>query len=413
MKTIVSPRPLACLCFCLLTLTALAADSGQFRGPNRDGIFEEKGLLKRWPEGGPKQLWKASGLGKGFSSAATAKGRVYVTGTLDFKEVLFCFDDSGKELWRLAYSPAHDGGGFPGTRGTPTIDGDLVFLISATGVAVAVDSKGALKWSVDTLKTFGGGKSPDDLIPRWAISESVLIVGNKLICTPGAPNATVVALDKLTGKTIWTSKGLSDLSGYCSARRYQHGKLDQIVTLTGKQMVGLDPESGKLLWSVAYPASYDIHANSPLFFGDLLYVSDGYRQGGSCFQLAADGKAIKKLWEEKSLDVQIGGAVLLDGRIYGAANNGKWIALDAKTGKVSASGKGTGKGVIVSADGLLYGYGESGKVGIVDPKSADLATLSEFKVTEGSGQHWAHPTISNGRLYIRHGEVMLCYELKP
>lgn len=412
MNNTLPPRTLASMCLCFCALSLLAGDSGQFRGPHRDGIYDEKGLLKSWPESGPKLLWKAGGLGKGFSSAVTAKGRVYTTGTLDFKEYMFCFDEAGKELWRREFSPAHDGGGYPGTRGTPTVDGELAYVISSMGVVAAVDAKGGLKWRVDTLKTFGSAKSPEDLIPRWAIAESVLIVGDKLICTPGAPNASIVALDKLTGKTVWTSKGLSDISGYCSARLYRHGKHEQIVTLTGKQLVGLDPATGKVVWSVGYPASYDIHANSPLFMGDIIYVSDGYGHGGMAFQLAGDGKSVKQIWTEKTLDVQHGGAVLLDGRIYGAANRGKWISLDAKTGKVMATGKGTGKGVIVSADGLLYGYGESGRIGIVDPKSSDLATISEFRVSEGSGQHWAHPTISNGRLYVRHGEVLLCYELK-
>lgn len=398
---------------CCTSFSLLGGDSLQFRGPNRDGIYDEKGLKKAWPEGGPKQLWVATGLGKGFSSAVTAKGLIFATGEQDFKEYMFCFDERGKQVWRTEYGLAHDGGGYPGTRGTPTVDGDTVYLISSLGVVVAIHCKNGEKlWEVDTLKRFAPAKNPDEVIPRWAIAESVLIVGNLLICTPGAPGASIVALNKTTGKTVWTTKGLSDVSGYCSARLYTRGKLSQIITLTGKSLVGLDPETGNLIWSKDYPASWDIHANSPLFSGSIIYVSDGYGSGGIAFELAADGKSVKELWREKTLDIQHGGAVLVDGRIYGAANRGKWIALELSSGKVLTSGKGTGKGVIVYADGRLYGYGESGKIGIVDPKSTDLATISEFRVKDGSGQHWAHPTISNGRLYVRRGDVLLCYDLK-
>lgn len=368
--------------------------------------------MKSWPKEGPNTLWVAEGLGKGFSSAVTSNGRVYTTGEHDFKEILFAFDNTGKELWRKEYSAAHHGGGFPGTRTTPTVHGDAVYVISSLGKVVCMDAaSGEERWAVDTMARFAGGDS-EKYVPRWAIAESVLIDGNKVICTPGAPEATVAALHKDTGETIWTTTGVSDLSAYCSARIFDNGRIRQIVTLTSKSMLGIDPDSGKLLWTHNYPASWDIHANSPLFFNNIIYVSDGYGHGGKAFRLADDGSGVKEIWKEDTLDIHHGGGVLFNGRIYGASNRGKWMALDVQTGKVVAQGKGTGKGAVVFADGLLYGYGESGRVGIVDPKSDKLDPISQFRVTLGNGQHWAHPTISNGRLYIRHGDVLLCYDLR-
>jgi len=397
----------------MMSLSLWANDSIQFRGPNRDGVFsKEKGLLKSWPEAGPTVMWQAEGLGNGFSSAVTSGDKIFTTGESNFKDVVFALDAKGKALWQTEYSDAHPGGGYPGTRTTPTVDGDHLYVMSSFGEVVCLNKDtGKIVWSLKTLEHFAKKKA-ESYIPRWAVAESVLVVGNKVICTPGVPGATVVALDKNTGKVIWTTKGLEDISGYCSARVFDNGKVRQIVTMTGVSMVGVDLNSGKLLWSHSYPASWEIHANSPLFEGNTIYVSDGYGKGGSAFQLAEDGKSIKKLWAEETLDIHHGGGVCVDGFIYGASNRGKWMKLDLKTGKVVATGRGSGKGSIIYADGLLYGYGESGRIAIIDPKSAELATISQFRQTAGSGQNWAHPTLNNGRLLIRHGDVLICYDVR-
>ena len=392
---------------------ALAADSPQFRGPTRNGVYPETGLLKEWPEGGPAMKWSVSGLGLGFSSVAVAGGMVYTTGMKEAEGTVFAYGLDGTLKWRKDYGTEHHGGGYPGSRTTPTIDGGNLYLISSKGKAVCLDAaSGDEKWSVDTLERFKGNKHSDALIPRWSIAESVLVMEDKVICTPGGPDATVVALNRENGATIWTSKGLSDLSGYCSARLFDHGGIRQIITMTEKSMVGINPEKGEVLWTESYPAAWNIHAVSPVFHENMVYVSDGYGKGGKTFELAANGKGVKLKWEEPRLDVHHGGVVAVDGNIYGAATNGDLICLDFKSGQVQSSIDAVGKGSVIYADGMLYAYGEKGVLGLIEANPKQLTMKGSFKVTLGDRQHWSHPAISDGTLYLRHGDVLMAYDIR-
>lgn len=397
----------------LLSSFALAADSPQFRGANRNGVFNETGLLRSWPADGLRELWDVDGLGEGYASISVAQNSIYTTGMKELVGSVFAFDMNGKPRWKTEYGKEHHGSGYPGSRSTPTVDGNRVYMISGMGRVVCLDAvSGDILWAVDTLERFGKGKSPDTLIPRWSIAESVLIDGDNLICTPGAPKATVVALNKHNGETVWTTQELSDLSGYCSAKMFDNGKLRQIITMTSKSMVGIDPATGKLLWRQAYPASWEIHAISPVFHGNLIYVSDGYRHGGKAFELAPDGKSLQLKWEEPTLDVHHGGVVAVDGYIYGAANKGTWICIDFKTGEVTNTIDGVGKGSVIYADGMLYGYGEKGKLGIIKASPTAMELVSSFEIEKGSGPHWGHPVISGGVLYIRHGDSLMAFSIK-
>jgi len=405
------------ICF-IFVLTAslagplLAADSADFRGPTRDGIFTETGLMKSWPEEGPKQNWAIDGLGKGFSSVSVVGDSIYTTGKIDDSGYVFAIDMKGTLKWKTVYGAEDNGGNYPGARSTPTYSDGKLYLISGVGVAVCLDaSTGKILWSVDTLERFGGGADNSKFMPRWSIAESVLVTDNMVICTPGATDASVVALNKNNGETIWQSKGISEVSGYCSARIFDNGTVRQLVTMTGHSLLALDLKTGNKIWHQPYAGDYDIHANSPLFFGNMIYVTDGYKRGGAMFQLAEDGKSVSQVWTEKSLSVNHGGAVLVNGKIYGA-NKSLLIGLDAKTGKVVGKGRATGKGSIIYCDGLLYTYGERGYVGLIDPNSSDFTPISQFRITQGSGQHWAHPVISGGNLYIRHGDVLMSFGIK-
>ena len=381
---------------------AAAADSPQFRGPDRDGVFPAKNLLQSWPEGGPKLLWSASGLGEGFTSVAVAGGRVYTTGASGGAGSVFAFDTSGKRLWATGYGRIHDGGGYPGTRSTPTWNDGLVYIMSSTGKAVALDAEtGETRWQKEL---------PSRSI-RWGITESPLVVDDKVIFTPGGAAATMVALDKKTGARKWAMKELSEASAYCSPRLFDDGRRRQIITLTQSHLIGVDPQSGELLWRVSYPGRYDIHAVSPVFAGGSIYVSDGYGQGGKMFDLAADGRGVSLAWEEDELDVHHGGAVVVRGVIYGAADNGTWYALDAGSGEVKGTIRRLGKGAVVYADRRLYGYTEKGEVLLVDPDPGSFAVVSRFTITRGSGRHWAHPAIANGVLYVRRGDVLMAFDV--
>lgn len=387
---------------------ANAADWPQFRGPNRDGISSETGLLKQWPADGPKELWSYEKLGEGYSSVSIANGFIYTCGMTDGQGYLYAFDLEGNLKYRVNYGPEWTRAGhYPGTRTTPTIDGDRLYLMSGQGrVACYNAGTGERIWYVDTLEKFGGKNI------RWGVAESLLIDGENLICTPGGRDATVVALNKMTGETIWTSKGLSQLSAYCSPVLIERGPNRLILTMVEQAIVGIDADTGKVYWVEPHKVSYDIQAVSPVYHDGLMYVTNGYRHGSHGFQLSPDGTSIARKWSERSLDVQLGGVVLIDGNIHGASTRGQWTCLDLATGDVRFTDRLVGKGAVIYADGLLYGYGENGQVGLIRINPDGYELVSSFRITKGSKEHWAHPSISDGRLYIRRGEALMCYDIK-
>ena len=398
-------RAAALLLSGLAATAPLAADSPQFRGPERDGIFPATGLAKSWPEDGPKLMWSVSGLGESYASITVAGGKIFTTGKSGETGTVYAFDLDGKKLWSTVYGTEHPGGGYPGARTTPTYHAGSIFLLSSNGDAVALDAaSGAIRWKVDVLERFGGENV------YWGLSESPLVDGGRVIVTPGGQDASVVALDAKTGATVWASQGLSDSAAYCSARIWQTDRHRQLVTMTAKHLVGLDPESGTVLWRTAIEAAYDIHANSPVFDGDLVYVSH-HVLGGQAFRLSEDGRSVTPVWSEELLDVHHGGAVLLDGRIYGAALKENLYVLDAASGEILASIPDLGQGAVIYADGRLYVYTHGGEVLLVDPDPAGFRVISRFTVTAGDGQHWSHPVISGRVLYIRHGDSLIAYDI--
>jgi len=391
-----------------------ADDWPQFRGPNRDGKSAETGLLQKWPEAGPKQLWAVEGLGIGFSSVAVADGLIYTTGMLGSEGFLFAYDLNDKFQWKVSYGPEWSRS-HKGTRTIPTVDDDRVYVFSGTGVLACFDAKsGEKKWAVDTLEKFQGSNL------RWGIAESVLIVGSNAICTPGGPDASIVALDKMTGQTAWTSKGLSENSAYCTPALIEISDVQLIVTMLQKSVVGLDAKTAKVLWkdNVKIGIGRANHPVTPLYHDGHVYFTAGYDKGGVKYKLSADGTEVIKMWDDDTLDVHHGGVVLVDGYIYGANwkgnARGDWVCLDWDTGEVMYEAKWNGnKGAIIYADGMLYCYDENtGDVALVKASPKSFEIVSCFRITRGSGKHWAHPAISDGRLYIRHGDVLMAYDIK-
>ncbi len=363
--------------------------------------------MKAWPEGGPKLLWASDGLGESYASISVVGGKLYTTGMAAERGTVYALDTAGKLLWSKEYGAEHSGKGYPGTRTTPTVDDGSLYLLSALGQAVSMKAAdGATRWKVALLAKYKGENT------YFGMSESPLMVDGKVIYTAGGADASVVALDPATGETVWATQGLSESSAYCTPRLFEQGDHRQIVTLVSKSLVGIDPASGNVLWRHPSAVEYDIHSTSPVFNGNAIYISHGYDQGGSLVELAADGKSVTEKWKEAKLDIHHGGAVWLDGHIYGAASKKTWYALDAASGKIAASIPRLGKGSVVYADGRLYGYLESGEVVLVDPDPKNFKVVSSFKIERGSGNHWSHPVLAGGVLYIRHGESLMAFDVK-
>ena len=389
-------------------VTAAAGEvSSLWRGPQRDGHYHGEKLLKIWPQDGPKLLWKADGLGEGFSSPAVTADAVYVTALIDSRGWLFRFDRDGKQIWKMSYGGEWKDG-YPGARTTPTVVDDKIYLISGVGVVVCVGTDGKMVWSVDMIKQFGGRNI------EWGITESPLVVGDRVFCTPGGSSTLMAALDRMTGKTIWQCKGNGELSAYCSPVLVRHNDRPIILTMSQKSVVGVDAENGTLLWRQPHVTRYDINPNTPIYQDGQIFTVSGYGTGGQMFQISADGKSLIKLWESKTPDSQMAGAVSVDGHIYSSGHDNRgWACLDWKSGKLAwTSREFGGKGPLAFADGMLYLYSEKGDVVLVKPNPQKFEPVSSFSIKEGSGQHWAHPVIKDGRLYIRHGDALMVYDIR-
>jgi len=382
-------------------------DWPQWRGPNRDGISKETGLLKSWPAGGPKELWAVNTPGKGYAAVSVVGKTIYLTGTEGKKGVLYALDLSGKLKWKQVYGPEWTTN-FPQARTCPTIDGANAYVYSGMGWAACFDAEtGKKKWDLDTMAEFGGKNI------RWGIAESPLIVGNLMICHPGGPDAAVAALDKATGKRVWASKGLSDKSAYCSAICANVGPTQAIITMTENHVVGLDAKTGKVLWKHPHRNRYGAHPNTPLFFDGMVYATSGYRFGSQLLKLSADGTAAAHVWSEKQLDNHHEGVLLIGGRIYGSSSRGKFLCLDPREGKVVYQVKEVKKAGITYADERIYSYDEKGGVvSLIEVSPTAYKIHGQFKVTKGKEQHWAHPVVANGTLYIRHGQALIAYDVR-
>jgi len=394
-----------------------AADWPQFRGIRRDGRSEETGLLRQWPEGGPGLAWSVDGLGDGYSSAAVAGGRVYTTGMIDKVGYVFCFDTQGGRKWRAPYGDEYTKS-YPASRTTPTVNDGRLYVFSGMGVVVCLDAEtGGRVWSRDVFTEFDGQW------PRWGMSECLLIDGDRVICTPGGTRACMAALDKRTGEVVWTCTDINEPSTYGNPICVEYAGYRIIVQMLRDSVVGVDAESGRLLWRDSLDDYHIdrtrwVNANVPLYRDGCIYTTSGYDNGGAMIQLSADPRRMVRRWVDKTLDTHHGGTVLVDGYIYGSNFKsmalGDWACLEWETGKVMYDEKWQGnRGSLVYADGMLYCYDENkGDVALVAATPDEFRPVSQFRVTQGGGRHWAHPSISDGLLYIRHGDCLMAYDIR-
>jgi len=405
-----------CLGILLVGNVCFADDWPQFRGLNRDGKSAETGLLKKWPQGGPKLLWSVEGLGIGFSSVAISNGFLYTTGMIDGEGFLFAYDLAGNLKWKESYGPEWTGS-YKGTRTTPTIDGNRIYVFSGTGVMVCFETGSGRKiWEVNTLEKFEGKNV------RWGMSGSPLIDGDKVYCTPGGKKGVIVALDKTTGRTVWATTGLDELSAYSSAILIESGGNHLLINMIQQSVICVNAHNGELIWREPYVTPSDTGGVTPVYRDGCVYVTSAvereFTRGGVMFELSADGTSVAEKWNDRTLDCGHGGVVLVDGYLYGPTFDGipkgDWVCLDWDNGQVMYKAKWNGnKGSIIYADGMLYCYDENaGDVALVKASPERFEIVSALRVTQGSGSHWAHPAISDGRLYIRHGEALIAYDIK-
>jgi outer membrane protein assembly factor BamB len=352
------------------------------------------------------------GLGKGYSSAVVADNTVYVTGTDDEKQgVLFAYDMNGSLKWKTPYGPEFErtGPAPDGTRGTPTIDNDQIILMTGLGKLIIFEAdKGQILRTVDLVERFHAEKA------KFGYAECVLMDDKKIICTPGGPDATVVALDKNTGETLWQTKGLSEPTGYCSARLIQHNGQGFILTMMAQGVVAVDPNNGTVLWQQDYPQRHGVQPNPPLYADGMVYVTSGAGVGGAMLSLADNDPNTTRKWTDKTLDCQMQGTVLVNGYIYGTAQsaNKGLVCLDWNTGKVMWNAPQIKQGVVITAEDLLYIYSVDGIMYLVKADPQAFTLVSQFPITAGTDQHWAHPTIAHGYLFIRHGDALMAYKIK-
>jgi len=327
---------------------------------------------------------------------------------IDETGYLHAFDLQGKLVWKSNYGEEWDES-YAGARSTPTVvDGKIYFSNAHTQIFCIDARDGKLLWQRNMTDEFSARNL------RWGITESLLIIGNKLYCTPGGSQAFMAVLDRSNGNVLSTIKADGKESAYCSPALINHNGRNLIVTMTENSLICIDVKSEEVLWQMPHKTRHDINPNTPIYHDGNIFVSSGYGTTGSqMFKLNEDGSAAQLVWKQKKLDSQVGGAVLIKGFIYGSGHKNKgWHCLDQSDGKVMYTSDKLGKkGNIIYADGLLYCYDESGMFGLVKPDPTDFQLISKFEVPMGSDQHWAHPVISNGRLFIRHGDALMVYDI--
>jgi len=396
----------------LMAPLARAEDWPAWRGPERTGISKEQGLLKSWPKSGPKLLWQTKTVGEGFSTPSVAAGVLYAMGNEEGQEYIYAVDVNaqGKQLWATSLGKVrHAGAGYPGPRSTPTVDGDFVYTLGLNGDLVCLDAKsGKIEWRHDLVGEFGGS------IPTWGYSESVLIDGPWVVCTPGGSQATLAALDKTTGKLVWSS-GVGDGAGYSSIVKTEIGGAKQYVQFTAEGLIGVAAADGKPLWRYDAPANGTANASTPLVAGDKAFAASGYGTGGGAARIMKSGSEFKaeEAYFTKQMKNHHGGMVLIDGYLYGSDDPGVLTCLEFETGKIMWRERGTGKCSLVALDGMLVTRSEAGKVCLVKISPEKGEIISEFEQPERTDKpSWAHPVVANGKLYLRDQELIQCYEMR-
>jgi len=402
-----------------------------FHGPNRDNVSPETGLLKSWEEGGPPLLWKNNSIGStefpGYSSVTVSEGRVFTAGNVktgatdqDAHAYVFALNEkTGEEIWRYRNGVAWtDAGKFPGERGTPTVDNERVYALSADGrIACIAVATGKEIWARDLREEY------DVELPMWAFAESPFVDGNKVILWIGGKKAAVVALDKMTGEPIWTTPSTGQRGNYASMMAFDFAGQRIYVSMNQAGVLAVNAETGKKLFDIPHKTEWDVMATTPYFFDDKLFVTSGYGTGARLYKLNVSGETItpEQIWSNTDFDNMHGGVVIKDGYVYCATHYYKrqrnWMCIKLEDGSVAWEDPGVFMGSLTCADGMLYCLSErEGEVALVKATPERYEEAGRFRLPSqeeggGEGMFWAHPVVVNKKLFLRHGTVLYCYDV--
>jgi outer membrane protein assembly factor BamB len=402
----------------LIALTGLSADWPQWRGPNRDDRSPDKGLLKAWPDGGPKRVWLNTNAGLGYAGYSIVGDRLFTLGLRDGHEHVLALNTAdGKELWATPAGTRYPNDWGDGPRMTPTVDGGHVYAIGGQGLLVCLNAQdGKLVWQKSLVADLGGK------LEYWGYSESPLIVGDVLVCTPGGTDGTMAGLNKKTGEVLWRTKELTDPTQYSSPIFVEHDGRKQAVQLVMKRFFGVNVADGKVAWSVDFPGKTAV-IPTPVFHDGIVYVTSGYGVGSMAVKLEAGGKTSPVFDEtagpSKAMKNHHGGVVLVGDHIYGYSDGNGWVCQEFRTGKEVWASKSFGKGAVHYADGMLYCLDEkTGEVALVEASPKGWKQTGRFKLDPLSekrnrqGGIWPHPVVINGHLYLRDQENLFCFDVK-
>jgi outer membrane protein assembly factor BamB len=404
--------------FLICSVSLFSQEIVEFRGIKRTGHYNETGLLKEWPENGPELLLEIEGIGKGYSHPIVVKDKIFVTGKkTDDTDAISAYDMSGNLLWETVYGRSWERT-YSDSRCTPTYENGKLYLASGMGEICAVDAQsGKIIWKVDAIEKYSGE------VPRHGDSESPLLVNDVVVYTTGGEKVSLVAFNKRDGSEVWKTKSLGGEKSYASSVLVNHRGEDIILTQTAENLIAVRPWDGDIIWHYNLIQFHGTHqgrgaqTNPAIYNENEVFVTSGYDHPATMFSIGENNQSATLKWKNETLNTHFGGVVLVDGNLYGSNwqhnSRGRWACVDWDSGKTNWEEEWNNKGSIIYADGMLYLYEEkSGNVALAEPSQEKLKIISTFKVEKGEGPHWAHPAIYDGKLFIRHGNVLMVYNLK-
>ncbi len=389
----------------------------EWRGENRSGIYEVENMLNSWPEGGPEVVWEYEGVGHGYGSPVFTEDKMFIMGEIDEEDslaFLFAFEIDGDLLWKSDFGKEWVKN-WNGSRCAPTVVDDLIYVTSGLGNIYCFDTEnGDKQWSVDMVNDLGG------VFPLFGYSEALAVDGDKIFCTPGGPEHNVVALNRFSGELIWSNKGKGERSAYNQPLVIDLEERNVLVTYTAYEMLGLDTETGELLWvneqdntplEDRRPGKGDTHANTVIYEDGFIYYAAGDGNGGVKLQLSPDGSSINEIWRNPDFDSYMGGIVKIGDYLYGCGSvKPSFKSINAETGEIGKTLK-IGSGAVIAVNDKLIYYNYKGEVMLINQDPIDMEVISEFKITKGDKEHFSHPVINDGKMYLRHGNVIQAFRV--